>query len=45
MLGEAQGSALKPARRLCLLDLQQRRSLCNPSVLVVVGEGDAMGYG
>ena len=25
-----QGSALKPARRRCLLDLRQRRSLCNP---------------
>ncbi len=33
------GQALKPARRLCLLDLQQRRSLCNPSVLVALGVG------
>ena len=37
--GSVQGSALKPARRLCLLDLQQRRSLCNPSVLPAWGEG------
>ena len=30
--GKGQGSALKPAKGLCPLDPQQRRSLCNPSV-------------